>query len=173
MVKVKITSILILIFIFLITILFGIKFAFSKYKNTSLNETSVKVAVMASDIELDVLTPIDMYPGCDPTVVAIILSNEKNGRVCEVAQSYSISIKREDIINIPFEFSLYKDAECTEALTLTADGSYHDPSFQFAAGVKSEKTYYLKIEWPEQYNDPSYAFEIDYFKVYVETVQIN
>ena len=41
------------------------------------------------------------------------------------------------------------------------------------AGIKEEHTYYLKISWPEEHNDASYAFEIDYFKVIINSTQIN
>lgn len=171
--KLKQIPIFKLVFFCFITTVIVSEITFSRYKTTLSHYNTSKVAVMANDISLDLTTPVDMYPGSEPAVVAITLTNTDNGKICEVSQSYTFEIKRGEMTNIPFEFDLYKDRECTELVNKDELGIFSDASFIFKAGIKEEHTYYLKISWPEEHNDASYAFEIDYFKVIINSTQIN
>ena len=160
-----------LLFLCFITTVIVVELTFSKYESTFSKSTDATVAIMANDVLSNIVIPDGIYPGSAPVVVAITVTNEDNGRVCQVSQDYMIKIERPEQINIPFEFELYKDKECTESLDINEDGYYYDSSFNFDAGIKDEKKYYLKIYWPEEYNDASYAFEIDYFRFIVDTIQ--
>lgn len=171
--KLKQIPILKLVFLCFITTIIISEITFSRYRTTLSNYNTSRVAIMANDISLDLATPADMYPGSAPAVIAITLTNVDDGKICEVAQSYTISIKRGETTNIPFDFELYKDFACTELVNKNELGVFLDDSFIFKAGVREEHTYYLKINWPEEYNDASYAFEIDYFKVIINATQIN
>ena len=48
-----------------------------------------------------------------------------------------------------------------------------DSSFKFSAGSREEKNYYLKVTWPEDKNDASYAFEVDYIRLKIDVVQVD
>ena len=48
---------------------------------------------------------------------------------------------------------------------------YTNDDFEFKAGKRETKIYYLKIEWPNDLKDLSYAFEIDYLSIDFRVIQ--
>lgn len=164
-------SFLKLMFFCLITTIIVVELTFSKYETTLSKSTNAVIALMADDIITDIIIPDGMYPGSEPSVVAISVTNEDNGKVSQVSQEYMMKIVRNEQVNIPFEFELYNDENCTQLLEANENGYYYDTGFTFDAGVKNEHTYYLKLYWPEEYNDSGYAFEIDYISFLVDVIQ--
>ncbi|MBQ9011657.1 MAG: hypothetical protein IJ093_03310 [Bacilli bacterium] len=141
----------------------------AKYINNSANDDTAKVALMASDTIIDITSPLLSEPG-STDIVPFVITNKSENKVCEVAQTYKFTIDRSN--NIPFEYQLCKDSNCTETISET-NGYYTDANFKFDAGVEQSAQYYLKITWPENQNDASYALEVDYIRVKVEIIQIN
>lgn len=170
--KRKISIVQIIIFC-LITTIISIDLTLANYKTEVELQTATTVALMASDTIIEIENNLDGYPGCEPIVCPINLTNAKNNTVCEVSQSYSIYVDRTDFENIPIEISLYKDKYCTEILALDENGKYSSDEFIFEAGIESSVTYYLKIEWPEEANNSDFAFEIEYFKLNIDIEQID
>ena len=162
-----------MVFLCFLTTIIVVELTFAKYATTFSMENKSKVAVMASDVEFNIMTPESLYPGSEAAVVQLVFTNEENGQVCDISQNYSFSIERDSTINLPLEFSVYKDEDCSELFEPDDNGIYQDQSQTFKAGVSSNNIYYLKINWPEEYNDASYAFEVDYFKVLVNVEQID
>ena len=105
--------------------------------------------------------------------INIILSNEDEGKICEVTQKYIIKIKRDSFENIPIEFELYKDEYCTESVEQDGNGYYIAEEFILDANERQTNTHYLKIYWPEEYNDANLAFEIGYFTIDVISTQLD
>ena len=161
-----------LLFIYVVTTIVVTVVSFSKYVTTVSRENVAKVAAMATNVSVDMSIPKDAYPGFE-TVYPIVLTNKEGDRVCDVAQKYSIKISREDIINIPLEFALYKDEYCTVPLSKDENDAYTDTDFYFDAGIEQTKNVYLKIVWPEEYNAEYYAFEIGYFSINIIGEQID
>ena len=97
----------------------------------------------------------------------------KSGNICEVSQKFTIVIEREQNINIPLNFTLYKDENCTEIISTDENGNYSSEDFKLTAGIDETKTYYLKVRWPEKENNTELSWEIGYLKINVLVEQID
>lgn len=168
----KKTIIKILIICFITTII-SVELTLAGYKTSTNLMAATTVALMANNTTIEIENNLEGYPGCDPIVCPIVLTNVKDNKVCRVGQKYFISVDRTNLQNIPLEFSLYEDENCTQILAPDENGIYSDESFVFEAGVETTITYYLKIEWPEDKNNSDFAFEVEYFKLNVDIEQID
>lgn len=74
---------------------------------------------------------------------------------------------------MPLNINLYKDKECTKIIYRDENNNYFDDDFKFSPTKSETKTYYLKIEWPENSNDAANAFEIDYLSLYFRVTQVD
>ena len=162
-----------LMFFCLMTTIIVVELTFSRYATTLSKTTNAVIALMANDVSTDIIIPDGIYPGSEPSIITVSVKNEDNGKISQVSQKYMMKIVRNGQVNIPFEFELYKDENCTQLLKMNENGYYYDTGFTFDAGVKKEHTYYLKVYWPEEYNDSSYAFEIDYISFLIDIIQLD
>ena len=162
-----------LIFLCFITTIIILSISFSRYESTVARDSTTRVAIMATDVLVDAQVPIGAYPGSDPIVCPIVITNKDGDRVCEVAQSFSLEIKRSAIENLPLTYALYKDEYCTEILEPDENGIYSEENFKFTADRQQELTVYLKINWPEDKNNESYALEIEHFAIKVLANQMD
>lgn len=160
-------------FIYVITTIVVTALSSARYTKTFSSDSFTKVAVMANTVFTTLQTPISGYPGCDPIICPIVITNAIEDNVCEVAQEFVIEIIRYTDINIPLQFDLYKDELCTEVITKDENSMYADEEFKFKAGEKDTKTYYLKIEWPEDKNEEYLAHEIEAVSINVISSQID
>lgn len=160
-----------LIFLYIITTIIITALAFSKYSSTVTGSNIAKIAVMANSISTDINIPMSSYPGGEPVICPIVITNKKDDKVCDVAQEFTFQIKNGN--NIALNFGLYKDEYCTEIMEHDENGFYHSDEFKFSAGIEENKTYYLKVTWPENEKDASLAFEIEYFTVNIVSTQID
>lgn len=162
-----------LIFLAILTTIVIVNLSLSRYKSFVVGTTSANVALMAHDVDVDFSDEIKGYPGCDPKIFAINLTNKENNKICEVKQKFKMKIEREETANLPIEIALYKDAGCTQIIETDENGYYNQDDFIFDAGVEQTKTIYLKIIWPEARKNPAYAFEIDYFALHIVSSQVD
>ncbi len=162
-----------ILFFTIITTVIIVNLSVAKYKSITESIDSVQVAVMANDTYVQFDDEISGYPGCEPKVYAINITNKENDKICEVKQKFKIKIEREETTNLPIEIDLYKDAACTQIIDKNEDGYYEKEDYYFDAGVEQTKTFYIKIIWPEARKNATYAFEIDYFDVHVISTQID
>ncbi|MBP3596089.1 MAG: hypothetical protein J6J60_01630 [Clostridia bacterium] len=162
-----------ILIICIITSILSIELTLAGYKSSTNLMSAATVALMANNTTIEIENNLEGYPGCEPIVCPIILTNVKDNKVCKVGQKYSIYVDRTQFQNIPLEFSLYKDENCTEILAPNENLVYTDESFIFEAGVETSITYYLKVEWPEDKNNSDFAFEVEYFKINVDVEQID
>ena len=162
-----------LAFICIITAIIVVNLSIAKYKSYVNSVASTTVALMANDTYVEFSDEIKGYPGSNPKIYVINITNKENNKVCEVSQKFNIKIEREEINNLPIEISLYKDINCTQILEADANGYYEQENFKFQAGEEATKTVYLKINWPEARKNPAYAFEIDYFALHIKSTQID
>ena len=135
---------------------------FSSYKSISGGTDRVSVALFASDYAFDVPATEGYYPGMDPKVVEITITNFEGDKICEVSQAFSITAERL-VGRLPLELQITK---------LTGP---QNNEFRLESGVatKQTATFNLTISWPEQYNDHSYADEIDVVRVTIDATQID
>ena len=155
--KVKLPIHIYLLYMIIATLVFT-AVTFSSYVSTSEGGDSVKVALFANDAE--VLIPLnECYPGCDPIEVPITVTNYDDDKVCEVSQSYSITVQ--NVFNaIPLKFDWSE----------TPVGNFH-----LGDGRKQTKQYTLTISWPVDGGYPSseLADEIDVVRILVNCDQID
>lgn len=162
-----------LIFIIIITTTIIIGYTLSRYESKIEGRGTTTIAVMADTVSTNIEVPLEGYPGSESIIAPITLANKENGKVCEVSQKYTIEIEKQDAENIPLNYSLYKDEYCTEIIETDENGKYTSEDFTFKPGIEESKTYYLKIDWPEDQKSELYAFEIEYFNIKVVSTQID
>ena len=107
--------------------------------------------------------------------------NEKDGKISEVAQSYSITVDTTG--NLPLEFVLSLDPASTvqgktlvnssapAALTFTNNKSVMEGG-ELPPAISSSHDYILTISWPEGQNGAVYSGEIDLVTLTVKAQQI-
>ncbi len=151
-----------LLFFFFITTVIITEFTLSKYSTIATASDSVTVALLANDVTTTITAPQNIYPGSNPVIIPITVTNKENDKVCQVSETFVFDLITNENPNIPLEYSICKNSTCTSTFSKNSDGFYTDSTFNFQAGTEESKTFYLKVYWPEQYNDSSYAFEVDY-----------
>lgn len=162
-----------LIMLTIIAVAIVVDLSIAKYKSATNAIDSVQVAIMANDAYIEFDDEIKGYPGCDPKIYEINVTNKENEKICEVKQKYKFKIEREESKNLPIEIALYKDSGCTQILNTNEDGYYEDETFLLEEGIEQTNKVYLKIIWPETKKNASYAFEIDYFALHIISTQID
>lgn len=130
-----------------------------------------RAALFGSSMRLE-LNKIKGKPG-DKTIIPIEVTNVKDGKVSEVSQQFTMYINRKYGKNLPIIIQLYKDKECNQLIYVNEDKVYTDVDFKFEASKSQVKTYYLKIEWPNNFSDKDYAFEIEYMSIDFRVVQVD
>jgi len=171
--KLKKISMSKIVFLLFITTVIISELTLSRYGTTFSKTEEVRVAVMGNDISFNIMAPMDLYPGSDPSIIPLVITNKENNRICEVLKNFFLKLTKNETANIPLEFTLCKDEECNEVITENDAGLYFDQEFLLQAGIGEEKTYYIKAEWPKEYNNENYAFEIDYIKVEIYSTQVD
>lgn len=150
---------------------------YSRYQ-TKINGNAVaSVAAWESEVGTISLDVSGLVPGGEKTF-EFQVSNEKDGKVSEVSQEYSITVKTTG--NLPLTFQLEKNTDSTET-----DGTYvttgkiaiQEGSGSAAGGQlpHSKRTvhqYVLKACWPADETDTRYADEIDMVTLCVDAHQM-
>lgn len=171
--KEKRNSLYTFLFACFITTFIVVGWSLSKYQSTMTMKQTTKVAVMANDVQFVIEDMIQGYPGCPDIVYPIILTNKQENNICEISQTFTIDIQKQETENLPLQIGLYEDEACTKKLEENADGLYTAEDFRFQAATEETKTYYVKINWPIDKNSAYYAFEMDYFKMHIQITQVD
>lgn len=157
-----------LIIFLLLTATIVVSFTLSRYKSNVTTNATATIALMANNAEVSINAvgkpgKTDKYP--------ITITNFENNKVCEVTETFKINVSTTD--NLPLNIKLYKDQNYTQEISKNSDGDFEDKdSFKFTRSTKETKTYYLKIEWPENQKNYTYSNEIDNIKVNAIITQI-
>ena len=105
---------------------------------------------------------IPSHPG-DSKTLTFTVSNTKDGKTAEVAQTYEFMIQTAG--NIPFQFALSKDNESTwKEVKANLKTDYKDNILNLN---EQTDTWQLKITWPDTASESTYTNEIDYVQVKV------
>lgn len=161
-----------LIMLLITTTIIVFVFTLSRYKSTVAMQDTTYIACMADDINFSIGGTQTGYPGSTELVYPIEITNEKDGVICDVTQKFTLEIIGLEDKNIPMQIGLYKDSSCSN-LIADNNGLYSIEEFNFKAGIKETKTYYLKLFWPADRNSDFYSQEIDYLKIEIELKQVN
>lgn len=108
---------------------------------------------------------IPRHPG-DSRTIDFKVTNTKDAKTAEVAQTYEFTIETAE--NIPFEFALSKDGGTTwkniAANTKT--------NYKSVLGLTQQTdSWKIKITWPDSASDSKYANEIEYVRVHIHMSQ--
>lgn len=136
---------------------------YARYTYSESMEDSARVAIMAEDVIVEVNDNIPICPG-ETSIIPLTITNEKNGKVCEVAQQYTFTIRNLEN-NIPLEWNVYSNDQCTNLAT-QLQGT-------LKAGTAEQQEYWIRVEWPADENDEAYAFEVDALEIVVSVEQID
>lgn len=162
---------------------------FARYTATSSGSDSARVANMSSTVvfivdgdneEVSKTSEILIQPGENANITVKVRNFEGDATsataqdVCEVALACTVSA-RNVTGNLPLTLSLKAgdgSGNASEA-TGTSPVSIGDGNIAFQAGVASEQTFTLEINWPAVNNDSKLAFEIDALEITVNTEQVD
>lgn len=143
----------------------------ARYVTKTYGYSEARVALFGNNASVEI-TNIKGKPG-DVTIIPIKITNALDGKTCEVAEKFTMYVNRTYGSNLPLNINLYKDKECTKIIYRDENNNYFDDDFKFSPTKSETKTYYLKIEWPENSNDAANAFEIDYLSLYFRVTQVD
>lgn len=154
---------------------------YARYTSSASGSDGARVALFGQSetIELFHNSSTMFYPGVSATS-NIIVTNQSDGKVSEVAQQYSIEI--ETAGTLPFQFTL-KQGENTIG-TFNESSQENDENsgkshvfstdgMKFEAGVGESTSYTLETLWPAGENDPALAGIPDYITVNIKVEQID
>lgn len=153
-------------YILLATLLFtGV--SFSKFATTSSGQDSARVAVMASDTSF-VLNDINLAPGDAYVDIPVTLTNQKDGRVCEVEQQYTMYV--ENITNnMELTFTYYNDKG---VLIKDGDTPVSEVVGFFHAAAVDTDTYTIRVEWTGPRTE-EYSHAVDALRVRIVAEQLD
>lgn len=157
--------------------------SYARYADQVIGEATAKVAFWGSDTAIDQL-PIDingLAPG-GKKEFSFLITNEKGGKVSQVAQDYTVSV--ETTGNLPLEFILTPTGTApTDSKFVTTDGS--DGKLNLSSGNTAVANggflpyitpvthkYTLTVSWPDGAVDSDYAEEIDLVTLVISAKQV-
>ena len=146
-------------YILLATLLFtGV--SMSKFATSVSGQDSARVAVMAANTTYTLSTPLVLAPG-ESVEFRVDLTNVDKGRVCEVAQEYTMSV--ENITgNMGLKFTYLNESK--EVIDQV--------SGMFYAGTVDEDTFYVRVSWDGPQQD-SCSYAVDALRVNVVAQQLD
>lgn len=137
----------------------------ARYSTSANDSDGARVAVFASDVVQTEISLSDILPGTEKHF-SLTVTNQKNEKVCEVAQQYTVSVTTQN--NLPLTVAIYSDSEYQAKVDTNGV-----VTGTFAAAEGSSATYYIKISWNSAENDYLLADEIDVVVVTVTATQID
>ena len=152
----------------------------SSYVTTASGEDTVRVAVMANSVSVNLSTSVlPIAPG-EEKIIQISISNfEENNadkKVCEVAQEYKLNVESMLIqhgasqSNLPLKWAIYTNADCTQQAPVGADQKVVGT---FSAGEEQTKTYWIKFVWPADASSANYVGELDAYQLMISAEQLD
>lgn len=166
----------------LILVVFGSGMTYSIFHSgADLNSTDQDIAKFIFNTEsLDQLqlSLINLNPG-DTNEYPFSISNSKAGVLSNVSVEYQMTIKTYHLV--PLIIELYKLNGETEELILTCDETYtrssqnelicNTPNQEMLHASEQLDNYKLKVQFPSEYNDETYANLVDYINIEIKSWQ--
>lgn len=156
--------------------------SYARYSTKVSGAATAVVAAWGSDYTTDTANIIDvsgLTPGSS-LVYKFRVTNEKDGKVSEVAQSYFVTVETTGNLPLTFTLSLENSPSAGSAVAVTdasrtlsfinnksvSDGGSLPPA------VSVSHNYILTVSWPQDQNGEKYAGEIDQVSLTVNAQQI-
>lgn len=145
----------------------------ARYSSRASGSGGASVALWASTQTVTLNGTLPAQPGGSCTY-PISVSNTKDGKTCEVSQSYSITVKTAG--NLPLSFSLTRDG--TEVGTFTESAGAPDWTVEaddmaFPAGTAGTHNYVLTVTWPAGQTDEALMGLPDFIQIDITARQID
>lgn len=137
---------------------------YSRYVSMQENNESALVSLLESDVIVVNIDEVQGEPG-STNIIPIKINNYKDEILAQVALKYTLTIEKLEN-NIPLEYNI-----CSDSLGVTEIGKL--VTGEFSANTPQSIEYYLKIHWPKEYNNYSYSYKADAFKLIVKSEQID
>lgn len=148
---------------------------YARYATGETGSDEARIAIFGNSESITMTDfPKNWKPGMSREY-KIIISNQKNGRISEVAQEYDIEIETQG--NLPLEYELKKDdntmvGKFSESSN-EASHTFKNNDMEFQASQDREDTYQLVITWPEEKNEESFMGIPDTVRININVNQID
>lgn len=138
----------------------------ARYSSAITGTGTASTALYQNDAEFTLSTDdIPRHPG-DSRTIDFNVTNTKDTKTAEVAQTYEFTIETAE--NIPFVFELSKDG----GTTWKPASANTKTDYKSVLGLTQQTdNWKIKITWPESANDSKYANEIEYVRVHIHMTQ--
>ncbi|MBQ8934949.1 MAG: hypothetical protein IJ049_00895 [Oscillospiraceae bacterium] len=143
-------------------------------RSDSSDERTATVALFGHSEEFS-LSDLQIKPGDvgeSAIVVPITITNQSDGKISEVAQSYTIEIKTTD--NLSLQYTLTENDEpLTSDDSVTDSYFYQSEDWVFEAGVAGTKEYNLIVEWPSGSATAEDSLKLEDITININVTQID
>lgn len=149
---------------------------YAKYTSQASGSDSARVAIFGHNESIDITNfPENWKPGTSYTY-KLHVSNQKNGKISEVAQKYDIEVLTQG--NLPLVYTLKKNetgSQLGEFMEASNDTSYRfvNDSMKFQADKSEEHNYELIIQWPEDKKNAEFMGIPDTVQIKINVQQID
>ena len=143
-------------------------------RSDSSDERTATVALFGHSEEFS-LSELQIKPGDEgenALVVPITITNQSDGKISEVAQSYTIEIKTTD--NLPLEYTLTEHDEPLDRDSSVTDSYfYQSKDWAFEAGTADTNEYKLIVEWPSGSATAEDSLKLEDITININVTQID
>lgn len=148
---------------------------YAKYTSQASGSDSARVAIFGHNESIDIANfPQNWKPGTSYTF-KLQISNQKNGKISEVAQKYDIEVVTQG--NLPLVYIL-KNAGGSQIDKFTETSNeknyrFTNNSMEFQGGKSAEDKYELIIQWPEDKKNAEFVGIPDSVQIKINVQQID
>lgn len=147
----------------------------ARYSGTDHKQESAKIAAFEHGEQIlrlsDKAGETDtLQPGTD-RVYALTVTNEKNGSVSEIRQTYSIQVTTAGTLPLTYVLKRNNAELGRFSETITENYLFQAADMWFEAGAKESHEYELEVIWPEDKKDVLWADVPDLVKIQVHMEQ--
>lgn len=155
---------------------------YARYVTTDSGGDSARTAAFVVNVGgSETIDLSDITQPGDSKNYTFTVANTDGSAVSEVAESYTITVSLNG--SMPVTCTLTESSETDSVLEVDATGTGYASentgqtasgrAMTFAASVGETDTYTLTVEWPEDYNDVSYAESVSSLTVTVTAEQVD
>lgn len=153
----------------------GLGLTYARYSSAITGTGKATVAKVTLDSKADLSNVLQgMTPGAECTV-SLMVSNAKDSNMSEITQEYSVIVKTTG--NLPLEFTLENSGSAGEETYVNPESATDENNSRTWSGgrmphsKKVTHNYTLKVRWPEEKKDATYADEIDKVTLTIDAKQ--
>lgn len=148
---------------------------YAKYTAEASGGDTARVALWGShqSITLAEGDKLPQSPG-ESCTYTVIISNERNSKISETAQKYSIEVITSG--NLPLTYKISKEDVDVGSFLETSENKtwkISNNNMVFAAGIAGTHTYKLTVTWPDNEKSANLASVPDFIQIKICTEQVD